>query len=89
MKADGYGMWISAVWTPWCSLAMMCQMQLPSSLPLGPAGEVFREAGEEAEYKRPQTEAALAKAINAQKLSADGIVMDSSSWMISATNPVV
>ncbi|MDH3581569.1 MAG: methyltransferase domain-containing protein [Hyphomicrobiales bacterium] len=56
-------------------------------LALGPAGEVFREAGEEAEAKRAQIEAALAEAIDAQKKEADGIVMDSSSWVISARNP--
>ncbi|MBL6934681.1 MAG: methyltransferase domain-containing protein [Alphaproteobacteria bacterium] len=56
-------------------------------LALGPAGEVFREAGEEAEAKRAEIEAALAKAIDAEKKEADGIVMDSSSWVISATNP--
>lgn len=56
-------------------------------LAIGPAGEVFREAGEEDERKRPQIEAALVKAINAQKMSADGIVMPSSSWVISAMNP--
>ena len=56
-------------------------------LALGPAGEVFREAGDEAEDKREQIEAALAEAIDAQKREADGIVMDSSSWVISATNP--
>jgi ubiquinone/menaquinone biosynthesis C-methylase UbiE len=56
-------------------------------LAIGPAGEVFREAGEEAEKKRPQIEAALVKAINAQKMSAEGIVMPSSSWVISAVNP--
>lgn len=56
-------------------------------LAIGPAGEVFREAGDEAEEKRDQIEAALADAINAQKSEADGIVMDSSSWVISATNP--
>jgi hypothetical protein len=56
-------------------------------LALGPAGEVFREAGAEAEEKREQIEAALAEAINKQKIEADGIVMDSSSWVISATNP--
>jgi ubiquinone/menaquinone biosynthesis C-methylase UbiE len=56
-------------------------------LAIGPAGEVFREAGQEAEEKRPQIEAALAEAINRQKLSADGIVMESSSWVISAVNP--
>ncbi len=56
-------------------------------LALGPAGEVFREAGEVAEKKRPEIEAALAEAIEAQKSSAEGIVMDSSSWVISAVNP--
>ena len=54
---------------------------------LTPAGEVFREAGPEAEEKREQIEAALAEAINRQKISAEGIVMDSSSWVISAINP--
>ncbi len=56
-------------------------------LAIGPAGEVFREAGEEAEEKRDQIEAAMAKAINQQKNSTEGIVMDSSSWVISASNP--
>ncbi|MDH3376173.1 MAG: class I SAM-dependent methyltransferase [Gammaproteobacteria bacterium] len=56
-------------------------------LALGPAGEVFREAGEEAESKRDDIEAALAKAIDKQNSDASGIVMDSSSWVISATNP--
>jgi len=56
-------------------------------LALGPAGEVFREAGEVAEKKRPEIEVALAEAIEAQKSSAEGIVMDSSSWVISAVNP--
>ena len=56
-------------------------------LAIGPAGEVFREAGKDPEQKRPQIEAALAKAIDAQKKEADGIVMDSSSWVISGRNP--
>lgn len=56
-------------------------------LAIGPAGEVFREAGREAEEKRGQIEAALAEAINRQKISTEGIVMDSSSWVISAINP--
>ncbi|HSM39267.1 MAG TPA: methyltransferase domain-containing protein [Afifellaceae bacterium] len=56
-------------------------------LAIGPAGEVFREAGAEAEEKRDAIEAALAEAINRQKIEADGIVMDSSSWVISAINP--
>lgn len=56
-------------------------------LAIGPAGEVFREAGAEAERKHSKIEAALADAINRQKIAADGIVMDSSSWVISAINP--
>lgn len=56
-------------------------------LTIGPAGEVFREAGEEAEKKRAEIEAALAKAIDAEKKEADGIVMASSSWVISGKNP--
>jgi ubiquinone/menaquinone biosynthesis C-methylase UbiE len=56
-------------------------------LAIGPAGEVFREAGDLAEQKRSEIEAALAEAINRQKIEADGIVMDSSSWVISGTNP--
>jgi len=56
-------------------------------LAIGPAGEVFREAGAEAEGKRAEIEAAFATAINAQKKDAEGIVMDSSSWIISGKNP--
>ena len=56
-------------------------------LAIGPAGEVFREAGALAEAKRAEIEAALAAAINAQKKASDGVVMDSSSWVISAINP--
>ncbi len=57
-------------------------------LALGPAGEVFREAGEQAERKRDRIETALAGAIGQQTMSAEGIVMDSSSWVISAVNPL-
>ena len=56
-------------------------------LAIGPAGEVFREAGEEAEAKRGEIEVALAEVIDAQKKEADGIVMESSSWVISGRNP--
>jgi ubiquinone/menaquinone biosynthesis C-methylase UbiE len=56
-------------------------------LAIGPAGEVFREAGALAEEKRPEIESALAEAINRQVVATEGIVMNSSSWVISATNP--
>jgi ubiquinone/menaquinone biosynthesis C-methylase UbiE len=56
-------------------------------LAIGPAGEVFREAGSFAEERRGEIEAALAAAIDRQKREADGIVMDSSSWVITGRNP--
>ncbi|MCL6285746.1 methyltransferase domain-containing protein [Ruegeria sp. 2012CJ41-6] len=57
-------------------------------LAIGPAGEVFREAGALGEEKRPEIDAALAQAIEAQTTSSEGIVMPSSSWVISARNPM-
>lgn len=56
-------------------------------LALGPAGEVFREAGAEAEARRGEIETALAAAIDRQKKEASGIIMDSSSWVITGRNP--
>ena len=55
-------------------------------LAIGPAGEVFREAGAEADAKRGEIEAALAEAIRQQTTAAEGIIMPSSSWVISASN---
>ncbi len=54
---------------------------------LGPAGEVYREAGEEAEAKKPEIEAALSMALKSQKVTGEGLMMPSSSWVISAVNP--
>jgi len=56
-------------------------------LAIGPAGEVFREAGALAEQKRAEIERALAEAIKGHAVATEGIIMDSSSWVISATNP--
>lgn len=56
-------------------------------LNLGPAGEVFREAGEEAEQKREPIEAALREAF-APYLESEGVVMPSSSWTITARRPL-
>jgi ubiquinone/menaquinone biosynthesis C-methylase UbiE len=58
-------------------------------LAIGPAGEVFREAGATAEQKREEIETALAAAIRQQTRAEDGIVMDSSSWVITARNPAI
>ena len=55
-------------------------------LALGPAGEVFREAGDLAEQRRGEIEEALAAELGRHETD-DGVVMDSSSWKISARNP--
>ncbi len=55
-------------------------------LALGPAGEVYREAGEEAEQKHDVIDRALKRELGRHR-TAEGIVMNSSSWVISARNP--
>ncbi|MEM6387903.1 MAG: class I SAM-dependent methyltransferase [Pseudomonadota bacterium] len=56
-------------------------------LAIGPAGETFREAGDLAEEKRSEIEAALADLFAKGETTAEGIWMDSSSWLISAAAP--
>ena len=55
-------------------------------LALGPAGEVYREAGKVAEGRHEEINTALSEAL-AEYLGGDGIVMDSSSWKVTARNP--
>ena len=55
-------------------------------LAIGPAGEVYREAGELAEQRHGEIAAAL-KAELAKYQRPNGIIMDSSSWKVSARNP--
>ena len=55
-------------------------------LAIGPAGEVYREAGELGEQRHGEIAAAL-KAELAKYQRPNGIVMDSSSWKVSARNP--
>ncbi len=55
-------------------------------LAIGPAGEVYREAGEEGERKHDEIEAALTFELSKFE-TPEGIVMGSSSWKISARNP--
>ena len=54
---------------------------------LGPAGEVYREAGDLAIEKHAEIEAAL-KAELKKHVTPEGVVLGSSSWVISARNPV-
>lgn len=56
-------------------------------LALGPAGEVFREAGDEAERRRGEIEDALRDVLAEYATDSGAIVMPSSSWTITATNP--
>ena len=53
---------------------------------LGPAGEVYREAGDEAERRHDDIKAALTAELSKHE-TPEGIVMASSSWKISARNP--
>ena len=53
---------------------------------VGPAGEVYREAGEEAVRRHDELVAVLKEALKGYQ-TAEGVVMDSSSWKITARNP--
>ena len=55
-------------------------------LALGPAGEIFREAGELADRKRGEIEQALRQELARFEKNGE-ITMDSSSWTIRARNP--
>jgi heme-degrading monooxygenase HmoA len=55
-------------------------------LALGPAGGIFREAGAEAERRRPEIENAL-RAEMALHQQGGNVVMQSSSWTITARRP--
>jgi len=55
-------------------------------LAIGPAGEVYREAGKLAEERHSEISAAL-KAQLAKYHGPNGVMMDSSSWKVTASNP--
>ena len=55
-------------------------------LAIGPAGEVYREAGKLAESRHNEIAAAL-KAQLAKYQGPNGVMMDSSSWKVTASNP--
>jgi len=57
-------------------------------LALGPAGEIFREAGEEAERRQEEIEEALRAELAGYEHNGE-IIMASSSWTITAQNPEV
>ncbi len=55
-------------------------------LAIGPAGEVYREAGDQAVVKHDEIIAALESELS-KHVTSDGVVMESSSWKIRARNP--
>jgi ubiquinone/menaquinone biosynthesis C-methylase UbiE len=55
-------------------------------LAIGPAGEVFREAGQLAEQRRGEIVDALKRELGRHETS-EGIVLGSSSWMVTARSP--
>jgi hypothetical protein len=58
------------------------------ALAIGPAGEVFREAGDDlAEAKRPEIENEMRAYFESQERDEKGIWAPTSSWVISARNP--
>jgi len=56
-------------------------------LALGPAGEIFREAGELAQSRSAEIDAALREALASYRQPDGRIVMPSSSWTVRARNP--
>jgi ubiquinone/menaquinone biosynthesis C-methylase UbiE len=55
-------------------------------LAIGPAGEVYREAGKEAERQHDKLVAALKDELK-KFVRPEGVMMESSSWMVTAQNP--
>lgn len=55
-------------------------------LALGPAGEVYRESGAEAEQKHDEIVAAL-RAELSKYVTDEGVILESSSWKVRARNP--
>ena len=55
-------------------------------LAIGPAGEVYREAGKLAEERHNEIAAALRTQL-AKYQGPNGVMMDSSSWKVTANNP--
>lgn len=57
------------------------------ALAIGPAGEVYREAGDLAEEKRPEIEAEMLAFFESHERDETGIWVPTSSWVITGRNP--
>ena len=69
-----------------CSSAADLDDAVGFQLAIGPAGEVYREAGKVAEQRHDEIANAL-KAELARYQQPNGVMMDSSSWKVTAKNP--
>ena len=63
------------------------QEAIDFQLAIGPAGEMFREAGQLGIDRRADVDAALTKMFSTVHHDDEGLWMDSSSWLITARNP--
>lgn len=63
------------------------QQAIEFQLAIGPAGEIFREAGETAERRRPIIENALRQKLAPYQDSNGKVIMESASWAYSAKKP--
>ena len=60
---------------------------LQFQLAIGPAGEIVREAGAQAEQQRPEIEAAMRSELARHSKNGE-VIMDSASWTITARRPM-
>jgi len=67
-------------------IGVTVEQAMDFQLALGPAGEIFREAGAQAERRRQEIEAALRTEL-ARHLQNGKVYMQSSSWAITARKP--
>jgi ubiquinone/menaquinone biosynthesis C-methylase UbiE len=63
------------------------EQALQFQLALGPAGEIFREAGDQATRRQREIEAALSSELGRYRQPNGEVVMQSSSWTITARKP--
>ncbi|HEX3136698.1 MAG TPA: class I SAM-dependent methyltransferase [Casimicrobiaceae bacterium] len=65
------------------------EQALQFQLALGPAGEIFREAGDQATSRQREIEAALSSELGRYRQPNGEVVMQSSSWTITARKPSI
>jgi ubiquinone/menaquinone biosynthesis C-methylase UbiE len=65
------------------------EQALQFQLALGPAGEIFREAGDQATRREREIEAALSSELGRYRQPNGEVVMQSSSWTITARRPSI